>query len=216
MQTGCSCYPRPLGRSHGRWRPCWPPSTAASRTWFPERLLQIGGELRRGIEEVVADAGLSSYFQIRGRDCNLVYVARDQAGQPSQAFRTLVLQELIERGILAPSFVVCAAHDPAAIRQTIDAVSQRCRSTSVPWNPASIRYFAAGRSGPPTALADSDSEKGYPRAPSWCLPRGYRKSTADSSANCRSTRFRYSALRSVITCRTCAAWLSRSVNCLIS
>src|SRR6185437_10335189 len=38
-----------------------------------ERLLQLGGELRRGIEEVVADAGLSSYFQIRGRDCNLVY-----------------------------------------------------------------------------------------------------------------------------------------------
>jgi glutamate-1-semialdehyde 2,1-aminomutase len=89
-----------------------------------ERLLQIGSELRRGIEEVVADAGLSSYFQIRGRDCNLVYVARDQAGQPSQAFRTLVLQELIERGILAPSFVVCAAHDPAAIGQTIDAVSE--------------------------------------------------------------------------------------------
>ncbi len=89
-----------------------------------ERLHQIGGELRRGIEEVVADAGLSSYFQIRGRDCNLVYVARDQDGQPSQAFRTLVLQEFIARGILAPSFVVCAAHDPAAMRQTIDAVAE--------------------------------------------------------------------------------------------
>ena len=89
-----------------------------------ERLHQIGGELRRGIEEVVADAGLSSYFQVRGRDCNLTYVARDQAGQPSQAFRTLVLQELIDRGILAPSFVVCAAHDPAAIRQTVDAVAE--------------------------------------------------------------------------------------------
>ena len=89
-----------------------------------ERLHQIGAELRRGIDEVVADAGLSSYFQIRGRDCNLVYVARDQNGQPSQAFRTLVLQELIARGILAPSFVVCAAHDPAAIGQTVDAVAE--------------------------------------------------------------------------------------------
>jgi glutamate-1-semialdehyde 2,1-aminomutase len=89
-----------------------------------ERLRQIGGELRRGIEQVVADAGLSSYFQLRGRDCNLVYVARDQAGQPSQAFRTLVLQELIGHGILAPSFVVCAAHDPAAIGQTVDAVAE--------------------------------------------------------------------------------------------
>ena len=61
-----------------------------------ERLHQIGAELRRGIEDVVADAGLSSYFQLRGRDCNLVYVARDADGQPSQAFRTLVLQELVE------------------------------------------------------------------------------------------------------------------------
>jgi glutamate-1-semialdehyde 2,1-aminomutase len=89
-----------------------------------ERLHQIGRELRRGIETVVAGAGLSSYFQVRGRDCNLTYVARDQAGQPSQAFRTLVLQELISRGILAPSLVVCAAHDPAAIEQTVDAVAE--------------------------------------------------------------------------------------------
>jgi len=88
------------------------------------QLRQIGRELRRGIEAVVADAGLSSYFQLRGRDCNLVYVAKDQAGQPSQAFRTLVLQELVDHGILAPSFVVCAAHDPAAISQTLDAVAE--------------------------------------------------------------------------------------------
>lgn len=92
------------------------------REQIAEQLHRIGGDLRRGIEEVVADAGLSSHFQLRGRDCNLVYVARDDQGQPSQAFRTLVLQELVERGILAPSFVVCAAHDPAAIRHTVDAV----------------------------------------------------------------------------------------------
>jgi len=94
------------------------------REQIAEQLQRIGGDLRRGIEEVVADAGLSSYFQLRGRDCNLVYVARDEQGQPSQAFRTLVLQELVGRAILAPSFVVCAAHDPAAIRQTVDAVAE--------------------------------------------------------------------------------------------
>ena len=54
----------------------------------------------------------------------LVYVARDAAGQPSQAFRTLVLQELVDRGILAPSFVVCAAHDQAAIGQVVEAVAE--------------------------------------------------------------------------------------------
>jgi glutamate-1-semialdehyde 2,1-aminomutase len=94
------------------------------REHIAERLHRIGAELRRGIEEVVADAGLSSHFKLRGRDWNLVYAACDGQGQPSQAFRTLVLQELIERGILAPSFVVCAAHDPAAIRHTVDAVAE--------------------------------------------------------------------------------------------
>ena len=93
------------------------------RERISERLHQTGAELRRGVEDVVADAGLSSYFQLRGRDCNLVYVARDAAGQPSQAFRTLVLQEFVDRGILAPSFVVCAAHDPASIRQVVEAVA---------------------------------------------------------------------------------------------
>jgi len=88
-----------------------------------DQLQRVGGELRRGIEEVVAGAGLSSHFQLRGRDCNLVYVARDGQGQPSQAFRTLVLQEFLERGILAPSFVVSAAHDPAGISRAVDAVA---------------------------------------------------------------------------------------------
>jgi glutamate-1-semialdehyde 2,1-aminomutase len=93
------------------------------REQIAERLHRIGAELRRAIDGVVADAGLSSYFQLRGRDCNLVYVARDDQEEPSQAFRTLVLQELVGRGILAPSFVVSAAHDPAAIQQTVDAVA---------------------------------------------------------------------------------------------
>ena len=93
------------------------------RDHVAERLHQIGARLRHGIEQVVADAGLSSHFQLRGRDCNLVYAALDDEGRPSQEFRTLVLQELVERGILAPSFVVCAAHDESVISQTIEAVA---------------------------------------------------------------------------------------------
>jgi len=94
------------------------------REHIAEQLHSIGADLRIGVEEVVAEAGLSSYFQLRGRDCNLVYVARDDQGRPSQEFRTLVLQEFLERGILAPSFVVNAAHDPKAVRQAVDAVAE--------------------------------------------------------------------------------------------
>jgi glutamate-1-semialdehyde 2,1-aminomutase len=98
------------------------------REGIAEQLHQIGADLRRSIEKVVGDAGLSSHFQLRGRDCNLVYVARDEQGQPSQEFRTLILQELLSRGVLAPSFVVTAAHDPAAIRHTADAVAESMRA----------------------------------------------------------------------------------------
>lgn len=88
-----------------------------------QRLHESGASLRRRVEDVVARAGLSAYFQLRGRDCNLVYVARDADGRPSQEFRTLVLQVLLDRGILAPSFVVSAAHDERAISQAVDAIA---------------------------------------------------------------------------------------------
>ena len=94
------------------------------REQIAARLHQIGAELRRAVTEVVDAAGLGAYFQLRGRDCNLVYVARDERGEPSQAFRTLVLQEFLEQGILAPSFVVSAAHDSAAIKRTVDAIAR--------------------------------------------------------------------------------------------
>lgn len=47
----------------------------------------------------------------------------DQDGNPSQEFRTLVMQVLLEQGVLAPSFVSSAAHDADAVAQTIDGMA---------------------------------------------------------------------------------------------
>jgi glutamate-1-semialdehyde 2,1-aminomutase len=93
------------------------------RERIAERLHALGAEVRQRVEDAVSAAGVSAHFQLQGRDCNLTYVARDQDGVPSQEFRTLVLQELLERGVLAPSFVVSAALDPEAIDQTVQAVA---------------------------------------------------------------------------------------------
>ena len=41
---------------------------------------------------------------------------------PSQAFRSLFLQELIKRGVLAPSLVVSYSHSDEDIDRTIDAI----------------------------------------------------------------------------------------------
>jgi glutamate-1-semialdehyde 2,1-aminomutase len=49
-----------------------------------------------------------------------VYLTRDAAGQPSQDFRTLFLQETLSRGLIAPSLVVSYSHSEA----DIDAAAQ--------------------------------------------------------------------------------------------
>jgi glutamate-1-semialdehyde 2,1-aminomutase len=67
---------------------------------------------------------VEGYFALLGRPCNLIYATRDPSGQRSQPFRTLFLQELLRRGVLAPSFIVSYAHDDAAIDQTIGAVTE--------------------------------------------------------------------------------------------
>lgn len=89
-----------------------------------DQLHRIGAALRTGIDGVIAAAGLAPYVQLKGRDCNMVYVARDGEGAPSQAFRTLLLQEVVGRGVLAPSLVVSAAHDPSAIDHTVSAFGE--------------------------------------------------------------------------------------------
>jgi glutamate-1-semialdehyde 2,1-aminomutase len=87
-----------------------------------DRLHAAGSRLRQGVESVVSARALGPYIQVVGRDCNLVFATRDSSGERSQGFRTLFLQELLRRRILAPSFVVSAAHDDDAIDQTVAAV----------------------------------------------------------------------------------------------
>lgn len=85
------------------------------------QLYRQGARLRRGIERIIEKRGLGEHFYLAGRDCNLIYVTKDRQGTRSQQMRTLLLQELIDRGIIAPSLVVSYSHDDAAIDQTIDA-----------------------------------------------------------------------------------------------
>jgi len=88
-----------------------------------ERLQAAGDRLRRGVAEVAALHGVQSHITTMGRSCNLLFGTLDGDGQPSQAFRTLFLQETIKRGVIMPSLVVCYAHSDADIDQTIEAVS---------------------------------------------------------------------------------------------
>ncbi|HKD20063.1 MAG TPA: glutamate-1-semialdehyde 2,1-aminomutase [Thermoanaerobaculia bacterium] len=87
-----------------------------------EVLHRQGQRLKNGLEEAARELGVADHFEVVGRVCNLVYATRDAERNPSQAFRTLVLQETLKRGILMPSLVVSFSHSDADIDRTVEAV----------------------------------------------------------------------------------------------
>jgi glutamate-1-semialdehyde 2,1-aminomutase len=87
-----------------------------------ERLYRQGARLRVGIEQRTQALGLSGNFGVISRDCNLLYFTRDAEGKPSGPLRTLFLQELLSRGVIAPSLVVSYSHTDADIDRTLDII----------------------------------------------------------------------------------------------
>jgi glutamate-1-semialdehyde 2,1-aminomutase len=86
-----------------------------------EFLWKQGERLREGLRKAITELNLSEYIRILGRPCCLVYSTYDQDKKPSQKFRTLLLQEIIKRGILATSLVVSYSHQDDDIDRTIEA-----------------------------------------------------------------------------------------------
>jgi glutamate-1-semialdehyde 2,1-aminomutase len=87
-----------------------------------EHLYEKGARLKSGAEEAIRHRGLAGHVKISGRPCCLLYSTLDRDGKPSQAYRSLFLQETIQRGILMPSLVVSYSHTDADIDATIDAI----------------------------------------------------------------------------------------------
>jgi glutamate-1-semialdehyde 2,1-aminomutase len=99
-------------------------STAyAERDVVAEMELQ-GTKLRAGLMQVAKDCGMEQYVIFAGRPSCMIFVTKDHNGEPSQAFRTLFLQELLRRGVLGQSLVISAAHTDVDIDQTIDAAAE--------------------------------------------------------------------------------------------
>ena len=85
-------------------------------------LYRQGTRLRTGAEAAIARHGLARHVKLSGRPCCLVYATLDRDGTPSQAFRSLLLQETVRRGVLMPSLVVSYAHTDADIDATVEAI----------------------------------------------------------------------------------------------
>ena len=89
-----------------------------------ECLWRQGGKLQTLILRSIAENRLEGLFEVFGRPCNLVFGTRDQNNERSQPFRTLFMQELIRRGVIAPSFVVSFSHCDSDIERTAEAVHE--------------------------------------------------------------------------------------------
>ena len=62
------------------------------------RMERAGQLLVEGVEAAVRDEGLADYVQLTGRTSCLIFITRDSDKNPSQAYRTLFLQELLPAG----------------------------------------------------------------------------------------------------------------------
>lgn len=89
-----------------------------------ETLWQRGERLAAGLKRAAVAAGVANEVPILGPPCCLVFGSRDAAGQPSQPYRTLLMQEILRRGILGTSLVVNYSHAEADIDATIEAFAE--------------------------------------------------------------------------------------------
>jgi glutamate-1-semialdehyde 2,1-aminomutase len=86
-------------------------------------LYRVGERLQNGINQLIESYSLQGHFCLFGRPCNLVFATRDQEKKDSQGFRALFMQEMLKRGVLAPSLIVSYSHKDADIDQTLAAIN---------------------------------------------------------------------------------------------
>ena len=93
-------------------------------TLGPTRSRRWSGRAGRwptGVNAAAAEAGIGEYLSVLGRPSCQIFRTADATGAPSQAMRTLFLQEILRRGVLGQSYVISAAHTDADVEQTVEA-----------------------------------------------------------------------------------------------
>jgi glutamate-1-semialdehyde 2,1-aminomutase len=117
-----------LSTTHGAETHGLAAALATMKTYRTEPVIDVlwerGRRLADGLRAAAAAAGVADQVPILGQPCCLVFGTRDEQGAPSQPFRTLLMQEIIRRGILATSLVVNFSHSEEDIERTIGAFAE--------------------------------------------------------------------------------------------
>jgi glutamate-1-semialdehyde 2,1-aminomutase len=104
-----------------------------------------GRLLADGVNEAARDLGVDGHLSATGRPSCLIFVTLDADGHPSQEYRTLFLQHLLQGGVLGQSFVVSAAHTVDDIEHTVEVARGAMLVYRKALEEGSARPFFAGR-----------------------------------------------------------------------
>jgi glutamate-1-semialdehyde 2,1-aminomutase len=114
-----------MSTTHGAETHALAAAIATMQVYKTEPVIQTierqGGKLKQGLQEAIVRHGLQRYVKIAGKPCCMFFAALDSDGNASQAFRTLLLQETIRRGVICPSLVVSYTHTDDDIARTVAA-----------------------------------------------------------------------------------------------
>lgn len=117
-----------LSTTHGAETHALAAGMATMNTYRDEPVIETlrarGLQLREGIEAAVARHGLQDHVQVIGPPACMVLAHLDRDGNPSQSMRTLMMQEQIRHGVIAPSLVTSYSHTPADIEATVLAMDR--------------------------------------------------------------------------------------------
>ena len=120
-----------LSTTHGAETHALAGAIATMRTYRDEPVIDTlearGTRLREGLTRAIRARGLERFLKLEGRPSCMVLACLDRSGEPSQALRTLMLQEVIRRGLIMPSLIVSYAHSEADIDATIEAIDGAMR-----------------------------------------------------------------------------------------
>ena len=142
-----------LSTTHGGETHALAAAIAAMRVYrsepVVEHLHRQGARLAAGFEALARAHGVADRVRVSGRPCNLTFATLGPSGAPCQAFRALFLQELIARGILAPSLVVSYSHRDAEVDRTLEAIDGALGVYRRALDAGGVERFL---DGPPTQL----------------------------------------------------------------
>lgn len=104
-----------------------------------------GTELKARLTEVIAAHGLADHLTILGYPCLLLFTWTGLAEARALEWKTLLMQELLERGILSQGVIYpTPSHGDDVCRETVEAFDGALTRVAEAWKSGSTRGFLRG------------------------------------------------------------------------